>query len=341
MGEFMQGRRTLLGDLADDQFLRAMIAARLKRTQPSVQDAFEKLLQRIELNPTRVTDASDRYNAVKRTLEAALKGSSMKQIGSFQRKDKIKPSDLSDALDLDTILDFGPATHVLPPGQGGTTPGEALQRVRRALNSNDTYRVMEPRTDAPVVVLEYQDKFKIEIVPAFTDRRPRHFSTTNRPDPYLIPGADGGWQLADYDYDAQFVSRWNQACDGALIPTIKIAKAFLRTRTKLKSFHIVVLAANTVPGIVATWESQRIKWGYHHLFAAFLEKAGGLLTAPLTIPGSFSPKIDSGLDWLTIVAMEMNFNAWANHAKIINSMGDGPDAVAAWRKFFGDPFPTT
>ncbi len=40
----------------------------------NVNEAFEELLRRIELNPARVVVASQRYNAVKVTIERALPG---------------------------------------------------------------------------------------------------------------------------------------------------------------------------------------------------------------------------------------------------------------------------
>ena len=51
----------------------------------AVEDGFAGMLSRIELNDTRVALASQRYQAVKATLEAALPGKKVKQIGSFQR----------------------------------------------------------------------------------------------------------------------------------------------------------------------------------------------------------------------------------------------------------------
>jgi len=38
----------------------------------TVADAFTELLKRIELNPARVTLASQRYSAIKATIEGAL-----------------------------------------------------------------------------------------------------------------------------------------------------------------------------------------------------------------------------------------------------------------------------
>ena len=88
----------------------------------TVADAFLELLKRIELNPARVTLASQRYNSVKTTIESALPGKAVSQIGSFQRKTKIKPADLGDALDIDAVVNFGRFYKYAGAGESGMTP---------------------------------------------------------------------------------------------------------------------------------------------------------------------------------------------------------------------------
>ena len=130
----------------------------------SVNEAFEELLRRIELNPARATVASQRYNAVKAAIESALPGKTVSQVGSFQRKTKIRPADLSDGLDIDAVVSFMRFTQYAVGGNG-VTPAGALEAVRRALTSNEIYRVMEPEKDHPVVTLQYADDMKIELIP--------------------------------------------------------------------------------------------------------------------------------------------------------------------------------
>lgn len=132
----------------------------------TVAEAFNELLKRIELNPARVTLASQRYNAIKTTIEGALPGKTVSQIGSFQRKTKIRPAGLGDALDIDAVVSFGRFYKYAGVGESGTTPSNALEIIRRALVSNETYRVMTPEKDHPVVTLQYADDMKIELTPA-------------------------------------------------------------------------------------------------------------------------------------------------------------------------------
>ncbi len=91
-------------------------------TLAMLDEAFDELLSRIELNPTRVTLASQRYNAIKAAIENALPDKSVRQIGSFQRKTKIRPLDLSDKLDIDAIVSFGPFRRFATDGRGVRAP---------------------------------------------------------------------------------------------------------------------------------------------------------------------------------------------------------------------------
>lgn len=318
----------------------------------TVTDAFAELLRRIELNETRVTLASQRYQAIKKTLEAKLPGMVVKQIGSFQRRTKIKPQDLSDALDLDAIITFKSFTAYAPEGQG-TTPASALQTVKTALVSDDTYRIMKPQNDSPVVVLQYADDFKIELVPAYIDMTGQHDHGTLGIDCYIVPEPGGRhWQVADYDYDAAVISATNQRADvaGMLIPFIKIAKSYLRTaNVPLKSFHTEVLATLIVSKSIATWSNQKLTWGYQHLLADFLSSAPALLVGstlltmgspmPVSLPGSFSPAIDSGLDNNEISKLVAFLKERSEIAWKICALKDETQAVTAWRNFIGDPFP--
>jgi hypothetical protein len=80
--------------------LKALLSSAKSRT---VRGAFRDFLSRIELNPTRVQLASERYTAVKGVVERALPGKQVRQVGSFQRQTKIRPADLGDELDIDAL----------------------------------------------------------------------------------------------------------------------------------------------------------------------------------------------------------------------------------------------
>ncbi len=315
----------------------------------TVRAAFQELLKRIELNPSRVEVASQRYNAVKRTLENVLPTARIRQVGSFQRRTKIRPIDLGDGLDIDVLVELTSVRAFAQPGQEGISTHQALSLLRSALTSNQTYKVMGPATDAPVIVLEYSDKdgFEIEVIPALADRtdamkRLRSFSNT-RPDSFLVPGPDGNWHRADYLYDANYITavNCNQLIRGRLVPFIKIAKAFLRGQgVPLKSFHVEVLAARLMPEIARACSTQGIELECPQLLAAFLQTSSKYMDGPISLPQSDSEPIDSGLSVNELLAVSEWMQKLATIAWDICASGDGAQAIDLWKEFFGSPFPT-
>lgn len=314
--------------------------------QLMVGEAFDEMLRRIELNPTRVALASKRYQAVKETIEAALPGKIVKQIGSFQRKTKIRPGDLGDALDVDALVIFGPfKAYAQPPDHGMTSPS-ALEIVRKALISNDVYKVMEPENDAPVVVLEYADKsiFKIELAPAYIDKTGAHNHLDAEIDCYIVPARTGNyWQVSDCDYDAAIISAVNQRADvkGMLVPFIKIAKTFLRNgEAPLKSFHVEVLATIIVSKASAKWTQEGLTWGYQHLLSEFLTEAAVLVAAgPSKFPNSYSSAVNSDLTTTQTEEIAYYLKNRGAAAWRLCARKDEPGVIEAWRNFIGEPFP--
>jgi len=301
----------------------------------SVDEAFKELLRRIELNPSRVALASQRYNAVKATVENALPGKSLRQIGSFQRKTKIRPVDLSDGLDVDVVVSFGPFYQYAVSGTRGATPSDALTVVRQALRFNEIYRVMPQQQDHPTIRLEYADQMAIELTPAYEDLTGKHSHGPNGPYCYIVGASPFTWVEADYDYDASIISALNAASEEKLIPTIKLVKSYFRNAAvPLKSFHTEVLVTNTVPGLISEWRG-KYRYGYHHILAAFLSQVSKTIGAPANLYGSFSPPIDSGLSLTTLSTVSAFLAGRAAEAWRLCST----DSMAGWRGFFGEPFP--
>lgn len=302
----------------------------------SVDEAFKELLRRIELNPARVELASQRYNAVKQSIETALPGKTVRQIGSFQRKTKIRPADLGDRLDIDVVVSFGRFYHYAPAGTQGLSPAHALEIVRQGLRWNETYRVMPQSKDLPTIQLEYADKMAIELVPAYEDLTGQHSHGPGHPACYIVGASPYYWIPADYDYDAQLISGLNALSEEKLIPSIKLVKSYFRNaNVPLKSFHTEILVANSVPGLISEWKGKGYVFGYHHMLAGFLSRASQTVTTPAQLYGSFSPPINSGLSSESLSAVGTFLGSRANVAWQLA----GTNTVAGWREFFGEPFP--
>jgi hypothetical protein len=306
----------------------------------TVSAGFRELLSRVELNPSRVSIASQRYHAVSDRIRTVRPNYEVRQIGSFQRKTKIRPRTDSDPLDIDAAVCFGDAFSYASDGSG-ITPSDALAIVRKALESDKTYKLMDPAIDSPTVVLEYADGFKIELVPCYRERTGK-FSREAGPDCYIVGSPDGQWLAADYDYDAAFIGGLNQIdmVQRALVPSIKMIKAFLRNREiRLKSFHVEVLCARLIPAALIDWQSQNLRWDYHHILSYFLSNAYSLLNGPVGIPNSYSRPVDSNLSAFDLQQIGGVLNQWGNAAWGICKMENEAAALKVWRQFFGEPFP--
>lgn len=316
----------------------------MAQTVTTVAAGFRELLRRVELNATRIDLASQRYNAVKQRVESALPGREVRQIGSFQRKTKIRPANDAGPLDIDLIVSFADARQFAATVEQGITPANALEIVRRALVSDGTYKLMDPKPDAPTVVLEYSDGFVVELTPCFRDLTGQHPRQAG-PACYIVGTSAGEWIPADYDYDAAFISGANQhpGVGQELVPTIKIVKQFLRGHgIELKSFHAEILCALIVPGTVIGWCIENLRWDYQHIFSQFLTDAPKYLTGSVSIPGSYSPPVDSGLSVHRLQQIGQYLVQCGQTAWGICKLGDGGDdgqALDLWRRFYGDPFP--
>lgn len=308
-----------------------------------VAAAFSTYLSRIELNASRSQVASDRYNAVKAAIETASPGLTVRQIGSFQRKTKIRPRNLGDGLDVDALVIFGEARTYASPGFG-VTPEAAQERVFRALTAMSTYRVMRPTKDAPTVVLEYADPdgFTIELVPAYVELTGK-YPRPQGPPCYIIAGPSGAWVPADYDYDADVITGLNRSrsVQGTLVPIIKLAKMFFRTmRLDWRSFHIELLTANLLPPVLEEWERRGLPWGYPEAFVALMQILPAAVGQPEVLAGSYSPPVTSGIPPDLLPRVEAYLRDRAQAAQRIMVMDDY-QALPAWREFFKEAFPAS
>lgn len=309
----------------------------LRPTPSVIQEGFATTLSRIELDPTRAQRASQHYNAIKDWLEKRL-NVEVRQVGSFQRSTKTRPrviNGMPSAIDIDAVVCFGDATYTPTPGCG-MTGTDALRGVQDALTSNQTYRILDPVIDHPVVTLSYGSEFSVELIPAFRNRLPPDNFDRNPPS-YFIPNSMGGWQPADFDYDSEFITAANKSVDGKLIPAIKLMKQFVRNREiALKSFHVEIVCLKLIlPFLLARKQDLR-PWDWRDVLSVFLNCSPLILPHPLSISGSRSsvPPIDQLSNVITALT------SWGALCNEFRKLDNVQSSLPLWRQFYGDPFPS-
>jgi hypothetical protein len=311
----------------------------LGRINSNVHRAFELCLSRIELDPTRVKEASQHYNAVKDWLESKM-NVTVRQVGSFQRNTKNRPiveQGKVSRIDVDALVCFGDATCFAASWDDGTTPESALTQVRKALMLNGTYKLLEPEIDHPVVTLSYANEFFIELVPCFRNRFPPE-NTYRDPASYLVANSLGGWEDADYDFDSQYITQANKNSDGNLVPAIKLLKRFIRNKQiGLKSFQVEVLAGLLLEPFFEVAPQNHPNWQWQDALWFFLKVAPALLANNPTIPGSKTPHIPvNNLPTVQAILLE-----YAGLFDDLRKLPDNDETLRLYRAAYGAPFPSS
>src|SRR6516164_3493878 len=298
----------------------------------SVDGAFKELLRRIEPDPIRVALASQRYNALEPFIEEALPGKRLHTVGAFQRRTKIRTADLSEQLDIEALISFGPFSQSSAPDKEGFIPSRVLQIVRLALQPNDGWRVAPQENGKPTLRLEYSDQIAIELRPAFEDHEQQYGS--DRPNCYVVGRSLFTWIPADYDYDTRTIAELDAKTEKKLIPTIKLIKAFFRNASiPLNSFHTEILVANTLPRLVSEWKAFTV--GYQHLFAGCLNEISKIVTGAAVLRGSLSPPVDSAVGHTALSSIATFLSRCSGTAWQLCKT----NSVEHWHEFFGRPFP--
>lgn len=273
------------------------------------------------------------HNAIRGWIESYNPTIKTKLIGSLQRKTRIQPRS-NDTFDIDILVILG-EFHKIATDGSGVYPSDAIDKAYEIMKEHGTYKKMDPAKDYPTVYIEYSDGTKVELVPAYKD-----FIYEPKGRGYSIPKSYYEWTSADYDYDAEYISKKNEEIGGYLIPTIKMLKAAKRNLfPEMKSYHLEVLAVDIIPTIVFRLKSNNHPIPYPLLIHCFFLKAKDRVLQPAKIPGSKSPNADEYLTYNDKAKLAKLFEIISEIAKKLIKL-DGKEAIEAWRKLFGEPFPT-
>lgn len=308
-----------------------------------MKEYFEKLKSNLELNPSFDDIVKTRHTAIRGVIEN--KNPEIKKtqlIGSLQRKTRIQPRP-DDIFDIDVLVVMGSFHSWLPVGDPtGITPDKAIQSLHSTVTSSDRYATKNPQKDAPTVTLTFDNSPKVELVPAYIDMighsvDGKQHSPVGRG--YWVP-KKGKWELADYDYEADYMSQQNTLSKGWLVPIVKMLKAIKRIHFQdLGSFPLEIIAAQVIPIAVSIRENTNQEISYSTLIGDFFIMGKDHLNTALQIPGSNSSVITH--DPFIASLLFNKFNEIQNYVLSIPRLGTINDKIMAWRVVFGDMFPTT
>ena len=304
-------------------------------------DAFLQLKSNLELTPRFDELVQQRQNAVRDYLHNNHVGVvDTKLIGSVRRKTRIQPQG-DGKFDIDILVVVGSFYSWLPVGaSGGITPQKALSDLRRSVVSSDRYGAMNPQEEPPIISVAYSDQTVVEFVPGYLDQ----IGTSSNGIPHAPKGraywapVNGRWELADYDYDADYFSNQNAACGGWLIPTIKMLKAIKRGYfSQMRSFHLDILAAGIIPLVVAVRKSNGAEVNYPTLIRDFFNYASSQLSVAACIPGSHSTPIM--LTQPEAATLTDSFQKIRAYIDSFQALPQESKQREGWKLLFGTPFP--
>lgn len=296
----------------------------------TISQAFSEFKNRLELSESFQKEITTHHNAIREWIENYDPKIETKLIGSLQRNTRIQPRS-NDTFDIDILVILGEFHRIATDGSG-VSPSDAIDKVYEIMKEHGTYKKMDPSKDYPTVYIEYSDGTKVELVPAYKD-----FIYEPKGRGYRIPKSYYEWTSADYDYDAEYISKKNKETNGYLIPTIKMLKAAKRNLfPEMKSYHLEALAVNVIPTIVSYWRNKGYSISFPFLVYRFFCIAKDEILKSVRIPGSKSPNADTyPIDKNSLAE---TFGKICNYYNSLIEL-DGRKAIEEWRKLFGEPFP--
>lgn len=299
--------------------------------------AFNLFKSKLELSQNFQDEVTTHHSAIREWIESYDSTIETKLIGSLQRKTRIQPLS-DDIFDIDILIILGSFYNWIP--SGGIKPENALEKVEDIVSKHGMYEKIGIEQDNPTITFEYEDGVKVELVPAYIDRIGKASDgTLTQPvgRGYWIP-KNNKWVIADYDYDAEYITAANKSSDGYLIPTIKMLKSLKRNRfSSITSYHLEALAASIIPNVIEYFKSQKWEISYQYLIYMFFWICKDEVLKTIRLPNSKSPFADG---YMTLIKKQELSNLFGKIAEYCKSIVNDTNSVEAWSKLFGQPFPT-
>ena len=272
--------------------------------------------------------------------------------GSFTRRTKIQPLDDIDLLVV--VSDRGireavtrnvPIVHRVkienakaPLARFASEEGYVnsilvLNRVKTALGKLHHYKRAAVKRNYQAVSLSLTSHdWTFDLVPAVPVKTPQ-----GKVKYFLIPDGSGQWMRTDPRKDADLVTKTNARQNQKLLPVIRMLKVWNRRTSKPRLasflFEVYVLRSfSTVPAMESAPQA----------VAQFFRECPTLLNGPCPSPAGLGTDLDADLsaDKRGRVIAAMHVVAKISQEALRHEQkGEQAQAIACWRKVFGERFP--
>jgi len=105
----------------------------------------------------------------------------------------------------------------------------------------------------------------------------------------------------------------------------------------MTSYHLEALATTIIPNVIEYFKAQKWEISYQYLIYMFFWLCKDEVLQSIKISGSKSPYADG---YMTSLKKQELSNLFGKIAEYCKNIVNDTNAVEAWRKLFGPPFPT-
>lgn len=281
----------------------------------TIADAFAVMKSNLEITGLQEQTVSTRQKNVRAVIEKDFTVLDSFLTGSYRRSTMIAPLSEAD-VDIFVVLD---AKYYQPNGRQAL-----LDSVKKSLLKTYT-QTPKIRPDGSAVTITFTD-FKVDVVPAFY----------RKGGGYLIPSTElGMWISTDPKKHIEIWTASNKAHNGDLVPLIKMIKAWNKSRTLFKSFHLETVILNALANItISDYPS-----GMRFVF----DKAIGLVQRKLADPAGYSDDVGAHVNTADKIKVLVDRLTWARdtalQAEALAHSGHISGAMDKWRAIVPGYFP--
>jgi hypothetical protein len=288
----------------------------------SITQAFQTLKNNLEISDLQAGTVSTRQQTVRKVVETDLSVLETFLTGSYVRSTMIAPLSEAD-VDVFVVLESKYFHHY----NNGSNGGQAglLDLLKSTLRKTYT-RTPDISRNGQAVTIRFED-FMVDVVPGFN----------RQGGGYMIPNSiSKSWISTDPKRHVEIFSEANTAHDGDFIPILKMIKAWNKNIGQhFRSFHLEVLALNILSNVKISDFPSGMRF--------FFDKGREKLKYKLADPVGYSDDVASYIS--TVAQIQEGTTKFqtaydrAVKAEDYAKRGNISDAMAEWKKVFGDYFP--